>query len=102
MTFNLLLYIYRGQLPHNEMIVKLKSPKPPLVLGAPPRLAYPLVVFLIRDEENESLTHPDETVSINILSSHINYTKFLFHFFLKTKSIKEMNNIYQNNHESHA
>ncbi|XP_063705541.1 cell growth regulator with RING finger domain protein 1-like isoform X2 [Culicoides brevitarsis] len=52
----------RGQSPHNEVVIKLKSPKPPLVLGAPPRLAYPLVVFLIRDEDSDNLTHPDETV----------------------------------------
>uniref|UniRef100_A0A336N1J5 CSON004643 protein n=2 Tax=Culicoides sonorensis TaxID=179676 RepID=A0A336N1J5_CULSO len=52
----------RAQSPHNEIVIKLKSPKPPLVLGAPPRLAYPLVVFLIRDDETDNLTHPDETV----------------------------------------
>lgn len=55
----------RNQSPHNEIEIKLKSPKPPLVLGAPPRLAYPLVVFLIREDEHE-LTHPDETVSTKI------------------------------------
>uniref|UniRef100_A0A182UQ65 RING-type domain-containing protein n=1 Tax=Anopheles merus TaxID=30066 RepID=A0A182UQ65_ANOME len=38
------------------------SPKPPLILGAPPRLAYPLVVFMIRETEPEELLHPDETV----------------------------------------
>uniref|UniRef100_U5EGF5 Putative cell growth regulator with ring finger protein n=1 Tax=Corethrella appendiculata TaxID=1370023 RepID=U5EGF5_9DIPT len=52
----------RSQKPHNDLIITLKSPKPPLVLGAPPRLAYPLVVFLIRDCETDENLHPDETV----------------------------------------
>uniref|UniRef100_A0A182XWV1 RING-type domain-containing protein n=1 Tax=Anopheles stephensi TaxID=30069 RepID=A0A182XWV1_ANOST len=49
--------------PHTEHIIALQSPKPPLILGAPPRLAYPLVVFMIRETEPEELLHPDETVS---------------------------------------
>lgn len=53
----------RGRSSHNEQCITLRSPKPPLVLGAPPRLAYPLVVFLIRDCENDEILHPDETVS---------------------------------------
>lgn len=53
---------YRCQQPHSENVVVLKSPKPPLVLGAPPRLAYPLVVFMIREMESDELLHPDETV----------------------------------------
>lgn len=53
---------YRCQQPHSEKVVVLKSPKPPLVLGAPPRLAYPLVVFMIREMESDELLHPDETV----------------------------------------
>lgn len=52
----------RSQQPHTGNVVVLKSPKPPLVLGAPPRLAYPLVVFMIREAENDELLHPDETV----------------------------------------
>ncbi|XP_021707898.1 cell growth regulator with RING finger domain protein 1 isoform X1 [Aedes aegypti] len=52
----------RCQQPHSEKVVVLKSPKPPLVLGAPPRLAYPLVVFMIREMESDELLHPDETV----------------------------------------
>lgn len=52
----------RCQQPHSETVVALKSPKPPLLLGAPPRLAYPLVVFMIRETETDELLHPDETV----------------------------------------
>ncbi|KFB48496.1 AGAP003181-PA-like protein [Anopheles sinensis] len=48
--------------PHSEHIIALQSPKPPLILGAPPRLAYPLVVFMIRETEPDELLHPDETV----------------------------------------
>uniref|UniRef100_A0A2M4BPW9 Putative cell growth regulator with ring finger domain protein 1 n=1 Tax=Anopheles marajoara TaxID=58244 RepID=A0A2M4BPW9_9DIPT len=48
--------------PHTEHIIALQSPKPPLILGAPPRLAYPLVVFMIRECEPDELLHPDETV----------------------------------------
>ncbi|XP_041765002.1 cell growth regulator with RING finger domain protein 1-like isoform X1 [Anopheles merus] len=48
--------------PHTEHVITLQSPKPPLILGAPPRLAYPLVVFMIRETEPEELLHPDETV----------------------------------------
>lgn len=43
-------------------MITIKSPSPPLVLGPPPRLAYPLVVFLIRDSTTDSMIHPDETV----------------------------------------
>lgn len=34
----------------------------PLDLGTPPRLCYPLVIFLIRNDADETV-HPDETVS---------------------------------------
>lgn len=51
----------RDQEPHGEQQITLQSPKPPMVLGAPPRLVYPLVLFLIRDKNSKS-THPDETV----------------------------------------
>lgn len=52
----------RNETPVVEKIIRLKSPKPPLVLGAPPRLAYPLVIFLIRETENNEMIHPDESV----------------------------------------
>ncbi|CRL00349.1 CLUMA_CG013621, isoform A [Clunio marinus] len=52
----------RNQEPHSETTVVIKSPKPPLVLGSPPRLAYPLVVFLIRETEADEISHPDDTV----------------------------------------
>ena len=55
---------HRNQQPHVENIITLKSPKPPLHLGAPPRLAYPLVVFLIKETDKDEISHPDETVSI--------------------------------------
>lgn len=53
----------RNKGPHNEEHITLTSPKPPMVLGAPPRLAYPLVVFLIRDGDATQV-HPNETVLI--------------------------------------
>lgn len=52
----------RHQQPHSENVIVIKSPKPPLVLGPPPRLAYPLVVFLIRETEADEASHPDDTV----------------------------------------
>ncbi|CAO1312458.1 unnamed protein product [Diamesa tonsa] len=52
----------RNQQPHAENIIVLKSPKPALLLGAPPRLAYPLVVFLIKEMEKDEICHPDDTV----------------------------------------
>lgn len=58
---------FRNQHPHIENVIVLKSPKPPLVLGAPPRLAYPLVVFLIKETEKDEICHPDDTVSRKIL-----------------------------------
>lgn len=51
----------REEGPHGDEQIVLKSPKPPMVLGAPPRLAYPLVLFLIRDADSNSI-EPDETV----------------------------------------
>lgn len=46
-------------------MITIKVPKPPLQLGPPPRLAYPLVVFLIRETEADETSHPDDTVSSN-------------------------------------
>lgn len=57
---------YRYQEPHGERTIVIKSPKPPLVLGPPPRLAYPLVVFLIREADADEICHPDDTVSTDI------------------------------------
>lgn len=53
---------YRNQLAHNERTITLKSPGELKSLGAPPRLNYPLVLFLIKDEGEDNL-HSDETVS---------------------------------------
>lgn len=61
----------RNQEPHSENVIVIKSPKPPLVLGPPPRLAYPLVVFLIRETESDELSHPDDTVSIINIDKNI-------------------------------
>ncbi|XP_055678717.1 cell growth regulator with RING finger domain protein 1-like [Lutzomyia longipalpis] len=52
----------RNKSPHSEEIITLKSPNSPLALGAPPRLSYPLVIFLIRNFEQDEILHPDETV----------------------------------------
>lgn len=58
----------RHQEPHSENTIVIKSPKPPLVLGSPPRLAYPLVVFLIRETEGDEVSHPDDTVSSSLVN----------------------------------
>jgi hypothetical protein len=47
--------------PHGEEVFTLFLPQPALDLGTPPRLCYPLVIFLIRNEGRTM--HPDETVS---------------------------------------
>lgn len=66
---NLFVLHSRNQEPHSENIIVIKSPKPPLVLGPPPRLAYPLVVFLIRETETDEISHPDDTVRDSIIAS---------------------------------
>ncbi|XP_039282160.1 cell growth regulator with RING finger domain protein 1 isoform X2 [Nilaparvata lugens] len=47
---------------HGEKLMRMSLPDPALDLGTPPRLCYPLVIFLIRD--NPSTLHPDETVAL--------------------------------------
>ncbi|XP_068085986.1 cell growth regulator with RING finger domain protein 1 isoform X2 [Anabrus simplex] len=47
---------------HGDEVVTLFLPKPALDLGTPPRLCYPLVVFLIRSDTHT--LHPDETVAL--------------------------------------
>lgn len=47
---------------HGERLLTMCLPQPALDLGTPPRLCYPLVIFLIRD--NPSALHPDETVAL--------------------------------------
>ncbi|KAJ9591548.1 hypothetical protein L9F63_001902 [Diploptera punctata] len=47
---------------HSEEVLKLFLPQPALDLGTPPRLCYPLVIFLIRNETRTF--HPDETVAL--------------------------------------
>ncbi|XP_044728762.1 cell growth regulator with RING finger domain protein 1-like isoform X1 [Chrysoperla carnea] len=50
--------------PHGDRIITLSLPaKPSLQLGTPPRLAYPLVIFLMRVDHPDDL-HPDETVAL--------------------------------------
>ncbi|XP_054258309.1 cell growth regulator with RING finger domain protein 1-like isoform X2 [Macrosteles quadrilineatus] len=51
---------------HGERQQTMTLPTPPLELGTPPRLCYPLVIFLIRN--NPGTLHPDETVAlINVI-----------------------------------
>jgi len=47
---------------HGERQQTMCLPTPPLDLGTPPRLCYPLVIFLIRDDPGTM--HPDETVAL--------------------------------------
>lgn len=60
-------FLCRNQLAHNERTITLKSPGELKSLGAPPRLNYPLVLFLIKDTDTEDNLHSDETVSCIIL-----------------------------------
>lgn len=49
--------------PHPDQVMTLNyNGSKPLDLGTPPRLCYPLVIFLIRNDADETV-HPDETVS---------------------------------------
>lgn len=56
-----LIKIYSRQ-PHGEETLRLSLPAPELELGTPPRLCYPLVIFLTRRDTGDP--HPDETVDI--------------------------------------
>ena len=53
---------------HEEQPVSLSLPRSALDLGTPPRLCYPLVVFLVRgdaaDAEPGRDLHPDESVAL--------------------------------------
>lgn len=48
--------------PHGEETLRLSLPAPELELGTPPRLCYPLVIFLTRRDTGDP--HPDETVAL--------------------------------------
>ncbi|XP_023287762.1 cell growth regulator with RING finger domain protein 1 isoform X2 [Orussus abietinus] len=48
--------------PHGEKTLRLSLPAPELELGTPPRLCYPLVIFLTRRDNGDP--HPDETVAL--------------------------------------
>ncbi|XP_017767542.1 PREDICTED: cell growth regulator with RING finger domain protein 1-like isoform X3 [Eufriesea mexicana] len=48
--------------PHGEETLRLSLPAPELELGTPPRLCYPLVIFLTRRDNGDP--HPDETVAL--------------------------------------
>ncbi|XP_063222149.1 cell growth regulator with RING finger domain protein 1-like [Bacillus rossius redtenbacheri] len=50
------------KLPHGEELLTMSLPQPCLDLGTPPRLRYPLVIFIVRDDQHS--VHPDETVSL--------------------------------------
>lgn len=52
----------RNKKPHSEELITLTCPKTPLALGAPPRLSYPLVIFLTREFDSDDHLHPNETV----------------------------------------
>lgn len=47
---------------HGEETLRLSLPAPELELGTPPRLCYPLVIFLTRRDNGDP--HPDETVAL--------------------------------------
>lgn len=49
--------------PHSDEIISLSLPAPPLELGTPPRLRYPLVIFVMRTDPDDQV-HPDETVAL--------------------------------------
>ena len=55
--------LFRNKKPHSEELITLTCPKTPLALGAPPRLSYPLVIFLTREFDSDDHLHPNETVS---------------------------------------
>ncbi|XP_014260678.1 cell growth regulator with RING finger domain protein 1-like isoform X2 [Cimex lectularius] len=50
------------EMSHGDKILTMSLPKEPLDLGTPPRLYYPLVIFLVRD--TPGTLHPDETVAL--------------------------------------
>lgn len=78
LSFNGEISLYRNQDAHSERVITIKVPKPPLQLGPPPRLAYPLVVFLICETEEDEPCHPDDTVRKR-------RSLFLFLFAIRTK-----------------
>ncbi|KAI4454732.1 cell growth regulator with ring finger domain protein 1 [Holotrichia oblita] len=51
--------------PHSDETLSLSLPEPSIDLGTPPRLYYPLVIFLLRTDDQE--IHPDETVSVFVI-----------------------------------
>ncbi|KAG8229542.1 hypothetical protein J437_LFUL009016, partial [Ladona fulva] len=49
--------------PHGDELFTLFLPRPSdLDLGTPPRLCYPLVIFLVRNDPPHLELHPDETI----------------------------------------
>ncbi|XP_071447368.1 cell growth regulator with RING finger domain protein 1-like isoform X4 [Hetaerina americana] len=51
--------------PHGDELFTLFLPRPSdLDLGTPPRLCYPLVIFLVRNDHPTLDLHPDETVAL--------------------------------------
>lgn len=54
---------YSNQGPHGEREIVINSPSQ-LNLGSAPRSKYPLVLFLIRHDDDSEECSPDETVTI--------------------------------------
>ncbi|KAJ8962780.1 hypothetical protein NQ318_001179 [Aromia moschata] len=48
---------------HSDLTLTLKLEALSLELGTPPRLCYPLVIFLFRNDTDDNI-HPDETVAL--------------------------------------
>lgn len=68
-----IIYTFSKQTSQNENFLTLKLPDS-INLGPPPRLTYPLVVFLIRDVESQQEEVPSsETVSTCFFFSFICY-----------------------------
>lgn len=67
--------------PHPDQVTTLNyNGHKPLDLGTPPRLCYPLVIFLIRNDIDGNV-HPDETVSWYIKSGIHCFRFWLSSFF---------------------
>nr|XP_022903583.1 cell growth regulator with RING finger domain protein 1-like [Onthophagus taurus]XP_022903584.1 cell growth regulator with RING finger domain protein 1-like [Onthophagus taurus]XP_022903585.1 cell growth regulator with RING finger domain protein 1-like [Onthophagus taurus] len=49
--------------PHADEMISLSLPAQQMDLGPPPRLYYPLVIFLVRNDKENDI-HPDETVAL--------------------------------------
>lgn len=67
LTINtIVFFFFSKQTSQTDNVITLKLPESISNLGQPPRLAYPLVVFLIRDVALQEVIPPSETVSITL------------------------------------